>query len=718
MARGSKLSRMASGKAPSLGRLLRSATEHLAADRVSEAEQDYARILAQEPANAAARYGLGLAAMRRGDPAQAVPLFVEALRLQPQQAVHWTALATALLASDRLTEARAILDKFRSWGFDAATIRQQIAPLARTLLDHAATLVQQGRPAEAEPRVDLVIALDDKNAAAIHLAGVIASRTKRPDQACTLFELAATLETDNATYQRDLGEALLDCGRKGAALRAFERVVELDPSQADAYARLADLNRQRGHLQAALRANTALLGLQPDAPYARNNRGVLLQQLGRPAEALALLEEAVARDPGDAISYSNLVQAALFTSPARALQIAAEFGLRYAGLSEAARRFANDPTPDRPLKVGFVSGDLREHPVSRFIEPFLQHHDRGRIEAFAYFTGEADATTGRLKPLFEGWREIATLDDDRAATLIQADGIDILVDLASHSADHRLLLFARKPAPVQVTWIGLPLTTGLAAIDYRLTDPLYDPEGSEDPLYAETLWRLPGVSYCYWPDRTAPEPAEQAPFQANGFITFGCLNRFEKVSPETLAVWSDLLRAVPDSRLLLIVTDPEDPDTQAEIGRRLTEAGIDPQRVACVPRSGTEKYALHGQVDIALDPFPFNGGTTSYDTLHMGVPYVALRGGQTLSRMGAAVLAGAGLHALVAETTADYVAIAAGLAGDPARLLDLRRGLRDRLRASPHMDHVRHAREVEAAFAGMWRRWCAAQAGEAAAATA
>ncbi|SFK94113.1 tetratricopeptide repeat protein [Methylorubrum salsuginis] len=694
-----------SGAAAPVEKLLGSGHAHLEAGRFRQAERDFSQALAAGPDNAAARFGLGVAVGQRGGPAQAIPHLVEALRAAPDQAAHWAGLITTLITADRLAEARTLLQRFQSWGFEAATLRSLTAPIAAGLLAEAGILMGRGRLDAAEQRFDLVIALDDANAVAVHGAGVIARQRQLHERALILFDLAARLDGDNPGYVADLADAHLRAGRKAEALALFERVVALDPGHGPAHSALADLNVARGHYGAALRANAAasrLTGL----PHACNNRSVLLLRLGRPAEALALLEEALAADPADAVAHSNLVHTALYAAPSDAGRHAVAYGRRHADPLRRTTPHPNDPTPDRPLRIGLVSGDLCDHPVARFVAPFLRHHDQTRLAVFAYANGAADATTERLKAWTAGWRDIGGLDDAHAARLIEADGIDVLLDLSGHSAGHRLGVFARRPAPVQATWIGLPVTTGLSAIDYRLTDSGYDPEDAPaDPFHPERLWRLPGTAYCYAPDPTAPEPAPP-PCRATGHVTFGCLNRPEKLSAATLAAWARILKEVPGARLLAVVPDVDDPQTRADFEERFRAAGIAPARLDLTPYSLSDRFAAYARTDIALDPFPFNGGTTSYDTLHMGVPLVALRGKRTLGRMGAAVLDGAGLSEWVADDIDGYVARAVRLAADPAALADWRGSLRERLRASPHRDEARHAREVGEALAAMWARWC------------
>ncbi|WP_342357243.1 hypothetical protein [Methylobacterium bullatum] len=382
------------------------------------------------------------------------------------------------------------------------------------------------------------------------------------------------------------------------------------------------------------------------------------------------------------------------------------FGTRFADPLPRLRPFAKDRDPERRLRIGLVSGDLCTHAVARFIEPFLEHLDRSSMDVYAYMThAHEDDVSRRLSTMLDGWRNISGLDDDAAADLIEADAIDVLVDLSGHSSGHRLLLFARKPAPVQVTWIGHPATTGLRAIDYRLTDAVHDlPSVSED-LHTETVWRLPGVSATYQARGDIPAVRGRPPFEDNGYVTFGVLNRFEKISDLTLETWAGILHTLPDARLFMVVANVGESDILAQVEERLARAGLPLDRIRLHPRVSTGYFELYHQIDIALDSFPYNGGTTSCDTLYMGVPFVALQGASAVERAGVAVLTAVGLEELAAETPEAYAACALSLARDPDRLREVRSGLRERMIASSLMDHARLAAHVGEAFRTMWRRW-------------
>jgi predicted O-linked N-acetylglucosamine transferase (SPINDLY family) len=420
-------------------------------------------------------------------------------------------------------------------------------------------------------------------------------------------------------------------------------------------------------------------------------------------------DRALVLDPLKLFVASNRLFGKLYDADVPPEDYAADafaYGRRYADPLLRRRPFANDRDPDRPLRVGFVSGDFCQHPLIRFIEPYLRAVDRDRFVLHGYMThANEDEVTARLRPLFETWHNIAGLDDDKAADLIERESVDILVDLSGHSAGNRLMLFARKPAPVQVTWIGHPASTGLSAIDYRLTDAGTDPVGVAEPLHSERIWRLPQVTVTYQGIENLPPVRERPPFEDSGYITFGCLNRLTKVSDATLETWARILNAVPDARLFMVVGGIGTAEVREAVENRLKVAGMDVDRVIFHPRVETGYHALFHNVDIALDPYPYNGGTTSIDTLSMGVPFVALNGQQAAARTGASILRVVGLSELVAEDQDSYVTIARDLATDRDRLRAIRNGMRERLMSSPLMDHAALAADVGSAFQAMWRTW-------------
>jgi predicted O-linked N-acetylglucosamine transferase (SPINDLY family) len=364
----------------------------------------------------------------------------------------------------------------------------------------------------------------------------------------------------------------------------------------------------------------------------------------------------------------------------------------------------NDPSPDRKLKIGYVSPDFRAHVVGWNLLPLLRGHDRERFEIFCYAdVRRPDEFTEKLRSHADQWRSLVDVGDEQAAELIRRDQIDILVDLTVHTANHRLLVFAHKPSPVQVTYLGYCGGTGMETMDYRLSDPYLDPPGAE-LNYVERTVRLPGCYWCYEPGGVAPE-VSPLPAPSAGHVTFACLNKFSKVSAPAMDLWAEVLRRVPGSRLIIHATPG---NYLRKVLGRFAGAGVSPDRLEFVGWQNWRAYMeTYGRIDISLDPFPFGGGITTFDSLWMGVPVVTLSGRTAVGRGAHSILANVGLPELVATTGEEYVRIGVELAGDLPRLTTLRAGLRSRMESSPLMDGRRFAGNVEAAYREMWRGWCA-----------
>jgi protein O-GlcNAc transferase len=371
-----------------------------------------------------------------------------------------------------------------------------------------------------------------------------------------------------------------------------------------------------------------------------------------------------------------------------------------------------DKNPDKRLRIGYVSADLRSHSVAFFLESILAARNQREFEVLCYSNSvAADTTTARLRALVDGWRDIAGLDDEQAAALIRSDAIDILVDLAGHTKANRLPLFTRKPAPIQITYLGYPDTTGIEAIDYRLTDEWADPPGQTEHLHSEQLVRLPDGFLCYQPPSSCP-PVGPLPLLLSGRVTFGSFNNLAKVSPTVIGYWAAILAAVPGSRLLLKSKALADSGTRKYIHQQFCAHGIEAGRVELVgwTPARVDHMALYSEVDVALDTFPYHGATTTCEALWMGVPVVTLAGPVHVSRVGVSLLHAAGLAELIAESPQEYARKAAELVADTGRLAALRGDLRERLRASRLTDAQRITASIEVAYRDMWRRFCAATA--------
>jgi predicted O-linked N-acetylglucosamine transferase (SPINDLY family) len=374
-------------------------------------------------------------------------------------------------------------------------------------------------------------------------------------------------------------------------------------------------------------------------------------------------------------------------------------------------RWRNARDPERRLRVGYVSRNLSRHSVGYFVEPVIEHHDRRRYDVYCYYTHAlSDDVTARLARAATVWRHLPGIAHDALAAIVEEDAIDVLVDLGGHTKMNSLPAFAREPAPVQITWLGYPDTTGLSSIAYRVTDDVADPPGAADALHTEQLLRLAAPFLCYRPPRDAPEVAPRHSAE----VVFGSFNTLVKVNDPLVALWSRVLAAVPRSRLVLKSALLDNATARARVLERFAAHGIAADRIALRAWSGdlAGHMAAYGEIDIALDTFPYNGTTTTCEALWMGVPVITLAGDVHMARVGATLLASVGLEALIARTANDYVQAAASLACDTARRAALRAGMRERLAASKLLDHAGYTSRLEAAYRGAWRAWCEASAPE------
>ena len=572
-------------------------------------------------------------------------------------------------------------------------------------------LSRSGRKQESVNHFLRASQINDQMAAAHYSLGVVLRDLRRPDEGMNCFLRAAELSPDADTHC-NIAVLYHLKGQFNEAYAHYTQAMKYNPDHMDTLNNLGALNGQIGRYDEAEVCYQRVLSLNPQNISAINNLGIFYKSTGRLTKAIECYRQGI-EVSANASMYHNLLLAMVYApdvSPEQLTQTAREFGQRLAdGLPRGPHRTI-DKDPDRKLRIGYVSPDFRKHAVNYFFEHLLHNHDHNNFEIYAYSnTGGEDDVTQRLRASFDHWRDIRNKDDREAAAMIESDGIDILIDLAGHTGRNRLLVFAYKPAPVQASWVGYPATTGMAAMDYRITDIHAEPPGMTEHLSVEKLWRLPEIFCCFGPQDAAPEVIDHPPFKDNGFITFGSMNNFSKVTDDVLSAWRKIMTRVPQSRLLLEVLGLEGEKHRAEVDARLRAAGIDLDRVILLPRRRENQYVLYNRMDIALDPFPCNGGTTSMDCLWMGVPFVTLAGQHFVSRMGVTILTNAGLPDLVAENLGEYVEKSVALALDHTRLTELRHGLREKVMISRVMDQQRFARHMEDAYRQMWRQYCAEQ---------
>ncbi len=529
--------------------------------------------------------------------------------------------------------------------------------------------------------------------------------------AADLYRESLELQPQNARIWCNLGTELGAIGQAEEAERAYRRARELDPALAQAWYNLGRLLQEEGRAaesESCYRAAAALVDAGADRPLwllIYNNWGLLLYNQGRAQEAVALYREALAGHAEATDLRSNLLFALNSVPGLDPRQVRDEHAAW--GRLHACAQYAHArPAAGQVIRLGYVSADFCTHALAPFIEPVLRRHDRSQFRVFCYNNGRnRDAVTERAQASADVWRDIHAWQDDAAAQAIRADRIDILIDVSGHTSGNRLLLFARKPAPVQLGYLGYLNTTGTAAIDYRITDASADPSGLSDQAHTERLLRLPRTLWCYEPPADAP-PVCAPPALRRGYVTFASFNHIAKLNQRVLDLWASVLRQVPGSRLLLMAVPDE--ATAARIRGAL--AGIDPGRVTTAGRLGRADYwRQFAGVDIALDPFPYSGGATTCETLWMGVPVVTLAGDYGFSRSGVTILANTGMHQLIAGSADEYLKLAHGLACDLESLRRLRLSLRQRMLASPLLDAPAYVRALEAAYRQIWRQWCSQQ---------
>ena len=675
----------------------------------------------------------GQALAAHGKFAEAAAKLQAALALVPRDAKALDLLGLALWQSGRKTEAEAAFRK-------AIAVAPEVAgyqvDLARTLLDlgqaEAAAEVA-GRALELdpnlwEPRLLIGNVCVGRREFAQAIAHYQAALQQRPDYADAHVNLGAVqlqtknleaavvecrkaleLKPDHPDALSNLGAALAQLGRLDEAETALERVVARHPKFVGALSNLGFLRTRQHRFVAAIELYRRALALAPDFADARQNLGNSLLECCRIDEAMTHLRAAMSLQPGDDKPWQLLLYAANYHPDWNAEQILAEYQRWAASQAPAVdvAAFANPPEPDRRLRIGYVSPDFRGHACVYFIEPLLAAHDVGQFEIFAYSdTDRPDAITRRLRPQVAHWRDTVRLNDQELHALIAADGIDILVDLAGHTSGNRMLVFARRAAPIQMTWLGYGHTTGLASVDYFLTDPWLLPQGSENAI-VETPWRLPRIAYTYRPPGNTPLPGP-LPARANGHVTFGSLTRTVRLNEHVIAAWARILDAVPGSRLRLDQLPFEEAAFRAMFLERFARHGIAAERLdlTCT----RPHWNAYQAIDIALDPFPHNAGTTTLDAFWMGVPVVSLAARPPLGHFGVALLHAVELDDWVADDVDAYVARAVAAAADLAALADLRQNLRLRLQASPLLDEAGFARTLEAGYRAMWQKWCAGHA--------
>ena len=534
-----------------------------------------------------------------------------------------------------------------------------------------------------------------------------ANELRRPDLAARALAAAVELAPADPEIWFGLGHALADAGQPLDAEQAYRRVADLLPDRVDVRINVgAMLERRHRYAEASIEYAAAARG-EHNALAALNNLAGAMNIQGRAAEALAVYRRALRGAAPGAQAWSNFLYAQHYVSTNTAVQIAADhlaWGAKYgAGVDRLMRGGARDRAKTR-LRIGYISPNFVRHSVAYFALPLFAGHDRNRVEVWCYSTApRRDLMTGQLKAVADAWVDASTMDDVQLADQIRGDEIDVLIDLAGHTGGGRLGVLARKPAPLQASYLGYPNTTGLEEVDLRFTDGLADPGVDDAHMVSERLVRLPRPFLAYAPSDSAPDVAPRSA-GADRPVTFGSFNNLAKVSPETLDLWAEVLRQTPDSRLLLKARGFSDAETRDRFADLFDARGVKRSRLDLRPHTAdvADHLAAYNEVDIALDAWPYNGVTTTMEALWMGVPVVTISADRHAGRVGRSLLSAVGLGRMVRHDRRSFVQAAVGLAGDADGRQALRRRLRDKVAASPLVDGQGLAAAIEEAIFAAW----------------
>lgn len=699
--------------------------------RLVEAESAYAKAITLEPDNFTALMNHGNVLRVLGRTAEAIAAHQRVVHAQPARAEARLNLANALRDAKQPAPAREMY-------LSALALRDD---LHAARLGLVGLLQSQAETDAANAVLDAAIAQYPQVAEYWfeRASAMIVAEHKRA--ALPLLRRAVQLNDADARIHNALGIALESVDDKAAALRAFERAITLDPKMAIAHANFAQLARQLGKHRESIDALRQAVALAPNDARTLANLIDGLVVLGLLQEAIELAEQALARDLIDpshlhttlghaynsagriaesrahllravvlkpsAINRSNALFASLYDDADSAEAISAlhrEHAAQIEPASASIELTCLPPSPSRRIRIGYVSADFYEHPVGFFIQPLWANHDRQRFEVFAYATRNVDDALGQsLRAQCEHWRDAVGLGNNALLDLIRTDTLDILIDLAGHSAHNVLSVFAARAAPRQLSYLGYPFTTGLPMMDGYIADAITVPT-MDAALHSEAILRLPHFAFCMRPHPSAPE-VSVLPALARGFLTFGCFNNLAKLSPSTLRTWSLLLHAIPDARLCLRALGLNDASTCERVLQAFSRQGIATDRISLLPPIRPIEAFLRGyeEVDIALDPMPFNGGTTSFEALWQGVPVLTIAGRGFCARMGAGINHSAGLDAFSAMDIDDFIARAKYWRTHVAQLAALRAGLRETLRNTSLFDGATFTRGFEAALEQSWQ---------------
>ena len=701
-----------------------------------QAEAISKKILKKQPRQADALHLLSMIYFERSDYDQAITYIQKAIHIDPNFAAAFNNLGNIYRSLKKFREAISCYKK-----------AVELNPtLDQTYMNLGIVLHDEGSIQEAIESYRRAIELNPVHFGAYNNLGLALQNQGKTEESIVAYQKAIQINPRVAEAHNNLANAYKNNGQRDDAKSSYQQAIALNPHYAEAFNNLGLLLKEEGYLDDAIANYQKALHIKSDYVDACNNQGAAYHAKGHLSEAMSYYQKAMEIDSQYVQAYNNFGSALKDSGNLseaeryfrRALQIQSDYSVAYSNIlftmhydekqspesvfSEhikfaeqfekplKANQFShlNEPVSDRRLKIGYVSPDFRTHSVAYFIEPALSAHNHNNVEIFCYADVVApDDVTKRIQGFADHWVNIPGKPDDEVAELIRKDRIDILVDLTGHTGNNRMLLFARKPAPVQVTWIGYPATTGLSSIDYKIVDTYTDPPGITDRFYTETLIRMPGSFLSYLPPADCPEITDP-PAILTGHICFGSFNNFSKVSSGTVGMWARILHSVPNSRLFLKAKCFSDEQTQRHAKAMFSKVNIDNDRIELLPwePSTLPHLALYNRIDIGLDTFPYNGTTTTCESLFMGVPVITLAGSMHASRVGVSLLSNAGLPELIAQTPEEYISKSVDLACDMEKLKSLRSSLRSTVLRSPLTDAKGFTNYLEETYRRIWIRWC------------
>ncbi len=715
---------------------LMTAIEYHQNGQLSEAQKIYKQILFIDPNNPDALHLSGIIAHQIGKNEIAISLITRAIHANSNNHIFYTNLGTILQAENNYSKAAACFKKAlqikpdytEAYYYMGNMLSEQtkfteaiswykktlqLKPdLAEAYYNMGNTHKYQGKPDKAIACYHTAIKINPDYAEAFNNMGNALKTLNEYDSAIRCYKLALQKKPDNAEAYFNLGNILHERGKIEQAVPCYQKAIEIRPDFAEAYNNIGNIFKNQGLLSEAILYFQKSVQLNPDFASAYNNMGNALSGQGKLDEAMLCYRNSLYIKPDFAHAHSNLIYCMNFQEDIKPIQLFEEHKnwARQHIYSLKLEKFyhRNSKSLEKKLRVGYVSSDFRMHSVSYFIEPLLESHDNKNFKIFCYSdVPYYDSVTNRLSHLADKFVKTAGLPDEDLAKLIKKDRIDILVDLSGHTAGNRLLVFAKKPAPIQVTYLGYPNTTGLEEIDYRITDAIADPLDLTEDLHTERLVRLTSGFLCFKPEAKSP-PVSNQPSEESGIITFGSFNHRAKISSKVIKLWSTILSLVPNSQIVLKSKGLSDTETRNKLIDSFAEYGLPAKKIKLYnyTTSTYEHLEFYNTVDIGLDTFPYNGTTTTCEAIWMGVPVIVLAGKAHISRVGVSLLSMVGLDELIAESYDEYIAKAVKLANDTGRLRKYRNNLRNMMLQSMLTDCKGFTRGFEAALRKMWIDWC------------